>query len=252
MYKLSSLTSAFVFTLLFCGVTTASADSLPGVHTVPLQNAATVPEGSVVVANEETGSYAVSQVRNDAAVYGVTVEAPPVVFQTAENEIPVADEGIVFMRVSASEGAIERGSLLVSGDESGVAIKAADSDDAVFAIALEGYALSGVGVIQAELNTEKARALRAEQIAARAALEQEEEKSFLWVRALIATVIAVGGLFFVLYTFRSTVANSVVSVGRNPRAKRSIMTLSVANIFFAVFLGLIVIFIALAVLVLPL
>lgn len=245
-----------VLIVLFFVPSSIFANSLPAAETVTLEGVRTVSEGTVVVANEDTGTYRVSSSADAATIYGVAVARPPVVYTTENNNVPVITEGIAFVRVTNSNGEIRRGDLLVSSGEEGVAMRASESDQHVFAIALEPLvAGSGVGVIQAEIGSDRAQTLRnlqREQAAAALAETEEDETSFSWVRAVIATMIIVGGLFFVLYSFRSTIAHGVVSVGRNPRAKRSILTLSVANIVFALVLCGVVVFIAVAILVLPL
>ena len=258
MFRFCSVLSlvAVVLTVLFFMPGSTLANSLPTAETVTLEEVGTVSEGTVVVANEDTGTYRVSSSADAAAIYGVAAARPPVVYTTENNNVPVITEGIAFVRVTSSNGEIRRGDLLVSSEEEGVAMRAGESEQYVFAIALEPLVTgSGVGVIQAEVGSDRAQTLRnlqREQAAAALAETEGVESSFSWVRAVIATVIIVGGLFFVLYSFRSTIAHGVVSVGRNPRAKRSILTLSVANIVFALALCGVVVFIAVAILVLPL
>jgi len=68
---------------------------------------------------------------------------------------------------------------------------------------------------------------------------------------VIAVVLVIGGLFFILYSFRSTIKAGVVSVGRNPRARSSIVALAIGNLTFALILCAAVVFIAVAILILP-
>lgn len=248
--------AAMVFAVVFVVPGVLSANSLPAAETVTLEGVTTVTEGTVVVTNEELEIYGISSVADSPNVYGVSAALPPVVFATGENEVPVITEGIAFVRVSTANGEIARGDFLTTSETEGVAVRAGEEQDNVFAIALEAYPTENDGeVIQAEVGAERAQALRSKlqaQAAAASAEAEPEKDSFSWVRAGIATVVIVGGLFFVLYSFRSTIAHGVVSVGRNPRAKRSILTLSLANILFALLLCAVVIFIAIAILVLPL
>jgi hypothetical protein len=127
----------------------------------------------------------------------------------------------------------------------------------VFAIALEDYR-EGMTTLQAEINQEKAKQLHSQNKEVEGTtdpsslVEIKETFSSSFVRGVIATCIAVGALSFVLYSFRVTIGNAVVSIGRNPRARGAIMMLSIGNIIFALFLCGVALFVAIAVLVLPL
>mgnify|MGYP001205654962 CR=1 FL=1 len=236
-------------------VSSVHANPLPTASTVVLEDIALQPVGTIVIIDEANEKYTISKIENDPTVYGVTMPKPPVLFETEVGGTPVVTEGIAFARVNAEGGTIKRGDLLVSSSQSGVAKRASLDEQYVFAIALEEYMDDIEGSIQVEVGSERAQSVRARkaEIAAQGTTPgEEEERSFSWVRALIAMVIVVGGLFFVLYSFRSTIAHGVISVGRNPRARRSILTLSVANIVFALLLCGVVIFIGIAILVLPL
>jgi hypothetical protein len=258
MSKVLPVGSLYIAAVLLYGamVSFVSASGLQVATTVTLQGVTEVVEGMVVVGDDQTQTYGLSQSAAQAQVFGVTAAKPSLVFVTDGNQVPVVTEGIALVRVSGGNGDIARGDVLITASSTGVAMRAGKDDQQVFAIALEPYAAGdAVGVIQAQISAEAARAVVA--LAQRAAeLEAVEEEAVSLApsiaRAVIATVLAVGGLFFVLYSFRSAIVHGVVSIGRNPRARRSIMTLSLANIIFAIVLCAVVIFVAVAVLILPL
>jgi hypothetical protein len=244
------LVAVLVYTVMVIAV---SANALQVASTVTLQDDVEVVEGMVIVADEDSGTYAVSSVASDAQVFGVTAAEPSLVFVTEGNRTPVVTEGISLIRVVGSNGAINRGDLLVSSSIPGVAMLAEEGDPSVFAIALQTHQTQGdgeIGVVQAEIGSERARAAQA--MLTGSAQEEEDSRAPSIVRGTIAAVLVVGALFFILYSFRSTMTQGVVSVGRNPKARRSIVTLSFANIGFAVLLCAIVVFIAIAILILPL
>lgn len=232
-------------------VSWVSANTLQVAPTVTLENEGPVPEGSVVVSNEDTDTYQLSTTSVQEHVFGVTAMQPALVFSTGADQIPVVTEGTAFVQVTTSNGPIERGDLLVTSDYQGVAMRAGEFDDAVFAIALQAFTSEEIGMILAEIGVDRAKEMFAASLQAEV-LPQVDEDSFSFVRAGIATVLTIGALFFVLYSFRSTIAQGVVSIGRNPRARSSIMTLAFGNIIFALILFGIIVFIAIAVLVLPL
>lgn len=232
--------------------------------------------GQIVTYNEGSQSFSVSRQAAVSNVYGVTVERPPLVFSTATNTTPVITSGAAYVRVNNSGGPIRRGDFLVTSSQAGVAMKASPEDDNVFAVALDDS--SGIGSnasVLAQVDSIQAKAL----LEAKRKLEEEAEenegglfgiggtdpgsddeeekpnpiKQFFeeYIRGTVAAVVAIGALFFIMYTYRTTIINATQAVGRNPRARNAIMTVSVENIIFAIIIGLIAIFIAIAILVLP-
>ncbi len=244
-----SITSIVCAGAGFC--TYAHAETLPVATSVTIAGVNSVTEGMVVVAREAAGVYEISSMPSDAEVFGVTAQRPSLVFSQGDGEVPVVTSGIAYVQVQNTNGAIQRGDFLVTAAQPGVAMRAGDEDEHVFAIALEPFVSndgSEKGVIQAEVGVERAKAAYALR---QKAQTDTAQKTPSIIRGSIATLLVVGALFFVLYSFRAAFSQGIASVGRNPRAKRSIMTLSFANILFAVFLCAIVIFVAIAILVLP-
>lgn len=258
------------------------SNSLPVATTVGLNGGAT-RAGEVVVYDEVQESYKVSQFADDPGAFGVIATDPALVFVTDAAAIPVVTAGVTSVLVNTEGGDISRGDLLTTSFESGVATRATVDDDHVFAVALESYQSVGsqVGTILAEVNRERATSLLIERrsIEEEVAAEEAEAGGVVgadgegetdpftilrqgdvmgaikaaspYIRGIIATIIAVGALFFVLYAFRSNIANATLSVGRNPRARNAIMAVSFGNLLFAIVLALLAIFVAIAVLVLP-
>lgn len=265
MYQGKTVSSVFDFSvrvvlfsmLVLSGVHATKASNIPIASTVALSGVVPTQEGVVIIANEETEQYMVSESAADPRVYGVTAAQPPVVFSTGTNTVPVITEGVALVQVVSENGAIERGDLLVTSATMGAAMRAGEEDRDVFAVALEAYDDSGeIGRIQADVGIAKALAERSAREAAQEAAvsegdEETEGKSSVF-RGVIAAVLVIGALFFVLYSFRSAIIQGVTSVGRNPRARVPIMTLSVASIVFALLLCALIIFIAVAILILPL
>ena len=154
-------------------------------------------------------------------------------------------------------------------------MKAESDDDDVFAIALEdGQSGSISYLVLVQFDSSKAKEIskqRSQDEEDRKKLEtegglfggtgfgeeEEAEKGLIqklfeeYTRATLASIIAIGSLFFIMYTFRSTILSATLAVGRNPRARNAIMTVSVENIIFALIICAVAIFIAIAVLVLP-
>lgn len=239
------------------GMFAQAQGTLPVATTIELQGGTGVA-GEVVIFNNDTNTYFVSETANDARVYSVTALSPALVFVTGSGTVAVVSSGLAHVQVNSEGGAIERGDLLTTSDTRGVAKKAAEDEENVFAIALESFPDGGQsqGTIAADIGIKQAQALRNAQLETSA---KEVEPSLIakalpvsTVRYAIATLIAVGALMFILYSFRSTIAKGVVSIGRNPKARMSIMTLAFGNILFALILCAVAIFVAIGVLVLPL
>lgn len=231
-----------------------SASALQIASTVTLEGTQQVTEGIVVVANDEMQTYSISKTASDAAVFGVTASKPSLVFASDGHLVPVVTDGIALIQVVVSNGVIQRGDLLVTSSTTGAAMRAGKEYEHVFAVALENYepeVTNQTGIIQADISVERAiLALEAKQ-QAEMNTKDEPASPVSIVRAVIAAVLVVGGLFFILYSFRSTIKAGVVSVGRNPRARGSIVALAVGNLTFALILCGVVVFIAVAILILP-
>jgi hypothetical protein len=166
----------------------------------------------------------------------------------------VVTDGIALIQVVVSNGVIQRGDLLVTSSTTGAAMRAGKEYEHVFAVALENYepeVTNQTGIIQADVSVERAMLALEAKRQAEMNTKDEPASPVSIVRAVIAAMLVVGGLFFILYSFRSTIKAGVVSVGRNPRARGSIVALAVGNLTFALILCGVVVFIAVAILILP-
>jgi ABC-type multidrug transport system fused ATPase/permease subunit len=250
-------TSSWVQTVILASAAipfVVSASALQIASTVTLEDAQQVTEGIVVVASDEMQTYSISKTASDAAVFGVTASKPSLVFASEGHLVPVVTDGIALIQVVVSNGVIQRGDLLVTSSTAGAAMRAGKEYEHVFAVALEDYVpevTNEIGFIQADISVKRAMlALEAKRQSGMSAKDKSTSPTST-VRAVIAAILAVGGLFFILYSFRSTMKAGVVSVGRNPRARSSIIALAVGNLTFALILFGVVVFIAVAILILP-
>jgi hypothetical protein len=240
---------------------------LPVATTIALQGMTPESPGYIVVYTEATDTYSLSSLRDDERVYGVTALAPALVFTTGSGTVPIVRSGSAHVQVDTASGPIARGDVLISGNSLGKAVKAQTTDKNPFAIALESYdgrtTTSTVLVLldaeqakkELEIIAEKEK-LVAEQTGESLASTTDDTETPSWwapfARGAVATIIALCGLIFILYTFRASITNAIVSIGRNPRARLSITVLAFGNIFFALVLCAVVLFVAIAVLILPL
>ncbi len=237
---------------VFSGEVVANSE-LPIATTVTLPDDAVATPGMVVRFDEATNSYELSATPYDGAVYGVVGERPAIVYVTASNTVPVVTQGVSGVLVDASaNGPITRGDVLTTSGRDSSAMRADVDTDAVFAIALEDLA-SGQGIVFAEVGVARAREVQEQRRAAAAALTAaaEEGEDVPTGRLIVAALVALGALGFLLWSFRSILNSGVLSVGRNPRARSSVVFMSISSMTMVLVLVLVVVFIALAILVLP-
>ena len=234
-----------------CGVATVLAVTLPLASTVAIDGGA-APEGAVVSYNETAEQFTQSQQSDSPYVYGVVAAQPAIVLETSSTSPTVITQGVTRVRVDTSTGAIVRGDLLTTSEVRGVARKASSTDANVFAIALEDYSGGVVGVIDAEVNQEKAQSVLQQTVAAQTAQEANgEDTTASWLRSIVAVLVVVGGIGFLLWSYRTMFVSGITSIGRNPRATQAVWVTTIGGIALGVVLLAIVVFIALGVLVLP-
>jgi hypothetical protein len=144
-----------------------------------------------------------------------------------------------------------RGDLLTTSVDPGVAVVATTSTTHVFAIALAAPDAT-TSLVSAELNPDKAQALlKARQAAATTATEDQSTQPTV-TRLIIAVLLVIGAITFLLLSFRSIVHSGVVSIGRNPRARLSVVYVTIGSMAMVIIIAGIVVLVALGVVVVPL
>lgn len=207
-----------------------------------------VPAGTVVRYDEESDRYERTQGRGDEAVYGVVDDRPPLVFVTATSSVPVVTRGVAMVAVSLENGSISRGDVLTTATAPGVAMRAHATATAVFAVALE--AATSSGIVSAAVGVAEAQDRLATQQPV-ASTTEEDSSSLPIGRILIALALVGGALIFTFYSFRSISTSGLLSIGRNPRARRSVIGIAVGSAVLGLLLLGVVVFVALGILVLP-
>lgn len=241
--------------LLVSSAFVAEAQSdLPLAETIPFADTA-VAVGTVIAQDEDTEgfTYAASAVSNQA--YGVVATRPPIVLVTASNTVPVVTRGTTEVLV-ASTPSLTRGDVLTLSETPGVATKATSTSEAVFAVVLEASTATTAPTQRVLANidrrhAEQAFAVATEQIGAATSSEEEEGPLAAFWRPLIASLFAAGAIAFLLLSIRSILKNGITSVGRNPRAQRSVVVLAIASVLAVLLITAVILLTAIAVLVLP-
>ena len=241
-------------TSLWFSVTAVFATGLPIATTISLTGSS--DPGLIVVHNEDTGVYQLSSEPQQQSVYGVVVDRPALVLETATTAVPVITQGVALTWVSTAAGEIQRGDVLVTSAAPGIAQRAVDGDRGMFGIALENYTTNTApGLIWVDIGAERATTRHAqllqEQATTSDSADEEGGAPFPWVRLVIAAVVALGSLGFVLYSARSIWMSGIQAIGRNPRARGAVWLTAVGGTVLMIVIGVAAILIALGVLVLP-
>lgn len=251
-----ALSVVAIFGMVSGAAVVQANDALPIAVPVSIAEGAVSP-GTVIVYDEESDAYRQAANARSAQVYGVTTDRPVITIVSEEVTSPVITRGVVPVRVGGAES-IGRGDLLTTSDTPGVATKAGLDEPAVFAVALEAYTPgAGEGLILASVGVESAQTWQEtkQTMAAQANGEQgtttPEELSVSVTRIAIAVAIAIGALGFVLFTFRSILTQGMTAIGRNPRARGAVLTMTVGSMVLVVFLAVLILLVAVSVLVLP-
>lgn len=229
-----------------------------------------VETGDIIVYDKQTDTYRRS-LKGDRGFVGIVVESPLIVFQTLDSGASVIGEGEVVVNVSNLNGPIEIGdfigvsSLPGKGQRVeygspivGVARSAFDEVLAESSLAFEGTSvalgrivvsldLGAIGVSDANMNTSE---LLRNEIAIGEAGETATTSAGIF-KYVMAAFIAVGSLYVSFKNFGANIRSSVISVGRNPLAKRSIQAMVILNVMLILLVGGGGIFLSLAILLLP-
>jgi len=246
MYMIERLFLVIMLAFLSGAQFSFAQSPLPIASTVMVVADEPIETGVVVRYDNAADTYSLSRGASDAAVYGIVAERPALVFITSAAAVPVVTEGVTPILVNMEGGVIRRGDVLTTAGEPGRAMRSISVDDMVFAVALENA--TEPGLIVAQMGVEQAQAVRAQQ---QAAITAESGIIVSAARASIATIMVLGAIGFLLYSFRSIMTTGVISIGRNPRARQSVLWVSVGSMILAIILTGLVVFVAIGILILP-
>lgn len=205
---------------------------------------------SILVRLKQNDTSKVEVVKQQDAekVYGVVVQAndAPVTISSEGKKVFVATSGHYDVLVSSQNGDIKPGDFITISAIDGVGMKASDKEPVVVGRALAGFdgrsnkisstnikdSAGGsrevsIGRVQADFNVAKNPLLKAQEPNLPEALKRASEaiagKSVNAVRVYVAMLV------FVMTTFLSTVLmyggvrSAIISIGRNPLGKKSII-----------------------------
>lgn len=185
--------------------------------------------GSVVaLVVSDKNSVELAPADDPTRIYGVVVEssAAPVTIESPDKKVFVATGGVYPVLVSAESGAIAAGDYLSISSSAGVAAKVKAKQTYVVGRASQSYDSAGIGRIEAQIAPGKNPALR-EDIAVPGPLRKLGE-------SIAGKPLSASRIYSALIIFLVTAAiafgllvvgvhSGMISIGRNPLSKHSIM-----------------------------
>src|SRR3989344_1189281 len=183
-----------------------------------------------------------SKTAYDIAVFGVVVASPVIsVEPRTDSTSAVASTGVAQVKVSAKGGKVEIGDLITTSDDAGVGQKATTSGY-VLGKALENYdKTDAVSAIPVEISIRYADipiSAGVSGIKGLLALISEPENFRNFVRYLAGFLIGAATFIGAVYAFVKFLTNGIVALGRNPMAKKTIISSMVLSGFVIVVLAI--------------
>ena len=178
----------------------------------------------------------------DVAIFGVVVGSPVISIEPRSDATSaVASTGVAQVKVSTKGGNIEIGDFITTSDEAGVGQKATTSGY-VLGKALENYDKGdGTGTIPVEINiayVDIPISAGASGIKGLLAMLSEPENFRNFVRYLVAFLIGAATFIGAVYAFVKFLTNGITALGRNPMAKKTIISSMVLSGFVIVVLAI--------------
>jgi len=190
--------------------------------------------GDIVALDSDSGTYRLAR-SGDTLLTGVIVIDPLILLETDSNGLPVAQNGEVVVNVSTIGGAISAGDRIAPSPIPGKG-QYATSGGAIIGIAQESFedATTTVTIDGADVLLGSIRVLLrgTDQVGEAGAAPLEPPggpipRAFKFAMALL---IGVGSVYISFRNFGANIRGGIISVGRNPLAKRSIHMMVVLNV----------------------
>lgn len=164
----------------------------------------------------------------DVAIFGAVVASPVIsVEPRTDSTSAVASTGVARVKVSTKGGNIEIGDFVTTSDDAGVGQKATNSGY-VLGKALENYdKQETVEAIPVEINiayVDIPISAGASGIKGLPALISEPENFRNFLRYLVGFLIGLTTFVGAIYAFVKFLTNGIVALGRNPMAKKTIIS----------------------------
>ena len=169
-----------------------------------------------------------SAVAYDISTFGVVVASPVIsVEPRSDSTSAVASSGVAQVKVSAKAGIIAVGDLIATSDDAGIGQKAT-KDGYVLGRALANYEKTdSVGAIPVEIDIKyagPALGSASGEIKGLLALISQPDNFRNFLRYLAGFLIGFATLIGAVYAFVKFLTNGITALGRNPMAKKTIIS----------------------------
>lgn len=218
-FKISSLLPVLGFlpVLHFLPIEVLAQDLMPGIAISINTGINLATETGLLVCQDEA-VYKLCDQENTGKVVGITTLEPDIQIESSQNsnQTFVVQSGTAFIKVSENNGPVLANDLLTTSNTPGVAQKANDDSDSVFAIAVED-ADKNTGTVVASIQLSPAVGTSRFE-----GVRQGLDSIPTFLRALLAALVVVTTFVIAALSFKKTSQASMEALGRNPLAKSSI------------------------------
>jgi len=213
---------------------------------VPIPDAI-VRDGDIIVL--QGSQYRLADTPYHAQLFGVVQLEPAVALNVVGNDetYPLVSQGTVHVNVSTINGPIDAGQLITSSLQPGVGMLATEPG-LVLGRALKAYqsdSIDEVGQIPIVVGVFFATILDGQELLERSTFQQVQDllvagaaavvtKPNQLIKYFIAAAVALISVLMGFFVFGRSAVQGVVSVGRNPLARKSILLAVSFNIFLTV------------------
>lgn len=282
VYVIQRVGRIVFFTVLLAGLTVVGLTMVP--HAVYAQlygdSIATTQRisdglpkaGDLVSLDPQTRTFYLTRVASDKNVVGVVASNPVLLLSGTRGGTPVVTSGRTVVNVSTTNGSISTGDYLTTSVIVGVAAKASSTSSYIIGTALSAFpsAVSTtsiattstvLGQVQVSLaigpnptfesgtvnkiSTNATNAATKEATAAGAAI------IFRVVKYILAALVTAGTIYVAFRTSNAAMNSSIISIGRNPLAKRSIRSVLLADAAIIVLISVVGLVMAFALVLVP-
>lgn len=217
--------------------------------------------GDLVSFDKDRQSLHLTKSVNDTTLFGVVIDRPAIVLRSTEAGVPIISSGEASVNVTALGGPIQAGDYITTSTEPGKGQKASVTDTFVVGTALESFGTASSspttsGTIAVHLSIGP-RPIDGSTTTDAHVSSVTTSKNGTGItvpvvfKYILAALVAIGSITISFRSFGSSIKESIVSVGRNPLAKNSIQSMVVLNTFLIVLVSAAGLFVAFAILFLP-
>lgn len=214
--------------------------------------------GDLVSFDKDKQILHLSDTADDETLFGVVVDKPALVLSSGSG-VPIISSGEVSVNVTALGGPIAPGDYITTSSEPGKGKKASPQDGFIVGTALESFgtasssAASGAIAVHLSIGARPGGGANTSTLTTTKQNTSQTSSVTIpaFVRYFLAGLVAIGSIAIAFRSFGSSIKESIVSVGRNPLAKTSIQSMVVLNTFLIVLVSAAGLFVAFAILFVP-